>query len=94
MGRVALVTGSSRGIGRAIAERLGADGGSVVVNYPSDASAAADVVETIERAGGRAVAATADVADPTSCVRCSRWRKSGSAGSTPWSATSARRASP
>jgi len=64
MGRVALVTGSSRGIGRAIAERLGADGGSVVVNYRSDAGAAAGVVETIERAGGHAVAAAADVADP------------------------------
>ncbi|WP_062982337.1 glucose 1-dehydrogenase [Nocardia anaemiae] len=61
---VALVTGSSRGIGRAIAERLGADGAAVVVNYHSDRSAADQVVATIEASGGQAVAAQADVADP------------------------------
>lgn len=61
---VALVTGSSRGIGRAIAERLGADGAAVVVNYHSDRSAAEQVVAAIEASGGRAVAAQADVADP------------------------------
>ncbi|WP_040701547.1 glucose 1-dehydrogenase [Nocardia vinacea] len=61
---VALVTGSSRGIGRAIAERLGADGAAVVVNYHSDRSAAEQVVATIEAGGGQAVAAQADVADP------------------------------
>jgi 3-oxoacyl-[acyl-carrier protein] reductase len=62
--KVALITGSSRGIGKAIAERLGADGVSVVVNYRSDAESAAKVVAKIEAGGGRAVAAQADVADP------------------------------
>ncbi|WP_433761539.1 SDR family oxidoreductase [Nocardia sp. CA-135398] len=62
--QVALVTGSSRGIGRAIAERLGADGAAVVVNYHSDRSAAEQVVAAIETSGGQAVAAQADVADP------------------------------
>jgi 3-oxoacyl-[acyl-carrier protein] reductase len=61
--KVALVTGSSRGIGKAIAERLGADGISVVVTYRSDAEAAAKVVAKIEANGGRAVAAAADVTD-------------------------------
>lgn len=62
--KVALVTGSSRGIGRAIAERLGADGVSVVVTYRTDADAAAKAVAKIEANGGRAVAAAADVTDP------------------------------
>lgn len=61
--KVAIVTGSSRGIGQAIAERLGADGVSVVVNYRSDADAAAKVVAKIEANGGRAVAVAADVTD-------------------------------
>lgn len=61
---VALVTGSSRGIGRAIARRLGENGANVVVNYRSDAAAAAEVVDAVERKGGRAVAVQADVADP------------------------------
>jgi 3-oxoacyl-[acyl-carrier protein] reductase len=61
--KVAIVTGSSRGIGRAIAERLGANGASVIVNYRSDADAAAHVVATIEQSGGRAVAVRADVTD-------------------------------
>ncbi len=62
--RVALVTGGSRGIGRAIAIRLAADGHAVVVNYSANASAAADVVAQIESAGGRAMSAQADVSDP------------------------------
>jgi 3-oxoacyl-[acyl-carrier protein] reductase len=57
-----LVTGSSRGIGRGIAERLGSDGANVIVNYVSNAEAARGVVSTIERAGGRATAFQADVA--------------------------------
>lgn len=61
--KVALVTGSSRGLGRAVAERLGADGVSVVVNYKVNGDAAAKVVATIEANGGRAVAAQADVTD-------------------------------
>ncbi|ROS39330.1 3-oxoacyl-[acyl-carrier protein] reductase [Amycolatopsis thermoflava] len=66
--RVALVTGGSRGIGRGIAERLGAEGARVVVNYRTDADAAAKVVATIDNAGGQAVAVQADVADPAQVV--------------------------
>ncbi|MBH0780738.1 SDR family oxidoreductase [Nocardia sp. NEAU-351] len=62
---VAIVTGGSRGIGRAIAERLGADGATVVVNYRSDRASARRVVARIEETGGRAVAAEGDVTDAT-----------------------------
>jgi NAD(P)-dependent dehydrogenase (short-subunit alcohol dehydrogenase family) len=62
-GKIAIVTGSSRGIGRAIAERLGANGASVIVNYRSDGDAAEQVVARIEEGGGRAVAVRADVTD-------------------------------
>ncbi len=61
--RIAIVTGASRGIGAAIAERLGRDGFTVVVNYAGNAGAAEEVVRKIEAAGGRAVAAQADVGD-------------------------------
>jgi 3-oxoacyl-[acyl-carrier protein] reductase len=60
-GKVALVTGASRGIGRAIAERLGRDGAAVVVNYAGRAEQAREVVAAIEKAGGRALAVQADV---------------------------------
>jgi 3-oxoacyl-[acyl-carrier protein] reductase len=63
-GRVALVSGASRGIGRAIALELAAAGAAVGVGYRSDAAAAADVVGRIEAAGGRAVALAGDVAEP------------------------------
>jgi 3-oxoacyl-[acyl-carrier protein] reductase len=60
--RAAIVTGGSRGIGRAIALRLAADGFAVSVNYVSDAAAAQQVVSTITAAGGRAIALQGDVA--------------------------------
>jgi len=60
-GKVALVTGASRGIGRAIAERLAQDGASVVVNYANSAGEAEKVVAEIEAKGGSAVAIQADV---------------------------------
>ena len=61
-GQTCLVTGSSRGIGRAIAEEFGASGAEVVVNYRSSAEQARDVVESIEADGGDAVAVRGDVA--------------------------------
>lgn len=61
--RVAVVTGGSRGIGRAIATTLAARGFAVVVGYQGAAPAAAEVVHAVTSAGGRAIAAQADVAD-------------------------------
>lgn len=62
---VAIVTGSSRGIGAAIARALGTHGATVVVNYLQNHDAAQHVVEDIETRGGRAEAYAADVTDPT-----------------------------
>jgi len=62
-GRVALVTGASRGIGRAIALELARSGAVVTVNYHSRADAAAEVVSAIQALGGKAAALQADVAD-------------------------------
>ena len=63
MSHVALVTGGSRGIGKAIAMRLAGDGHSVAVNYTANASAADEVVDAITAAGGAAIAVQADVGD-------------------------------
>jgi len=60
-GRVAVVTGSSRGIGRAIAQKLASQGAKVVVNYNSSAEAAQEVVDQISAEGGEAIALQADV---------------------------------
>src|SRR6202047_2316605 len=62
-GKVAVVTGGSRGIGAAIAKRLATDGASVAITYTKGADAAAAVVKEIERAGGKAIAIQADAAD-------------------------------
>jgi 3-oxoacyl-[acyl-carrier protein] reductase len=62
--KVAVVTGASRGIGAAVAERLGHDGFVVVINYAGDARPAEALARKIETAGGRALTAKADVSDP------------------------------
>jgi 3-oxoacyl-[acyl-carrier protein] reductase len=69
MKKIAIVTGASRGIGRAVAKRLVQDGFGVVVNYLSNASEAEQVVSEIQRIGGNAIAVKADVANQADVER-------------------------
>lgn len=68
-GKTALVTGSSRGIGRAIAERLAANGAAVVINYTGSRQRAQESVKVVVAKGGKAVAIQADVSKPAEVQR-------------------------
>ncbi|MCP3799796.1 glucose 1-dehydrogenase [Allokutzneria sp. A3M-2-11 16] len=68
-GKIAVVTAASRGIGRAIALRLAADGASVVVNWHSNSAAAEEVVAAITEAGGTAIGVQADIGVPADVDR-------------------------
>lgn len=65
-GKCALVTGASRGIGRAIAVKLASEGAKVALNYAGNAAAAEEVKKEIEASGGQAITVQADVSDPAS----------------------------
>ena len=66
-GKVALITGSSRGIGAAIARAFASEGAAVAINYKTDSTAASDVVNNCERLGGVGQSFKADVTNPAEC---------------------------
>src|SRR5262249_62025471 len=68
-GKVAVVTGASKGIGAAIAQHLADEGAAVVVNYASSKQGADRVVAEITRKGGRAIAVQADLSEPADIKR-------------------------
>jgi 3-oxoacyl-[acyl-carrier protein] reductase len=88
-GRTALVTGGSRGIGRAVALALAAEGADVAVNYVASEGAARDVAESIRKMGRRALLARADVGDYPDTFRMAQDILRSSATSTSWSTTPA-----
>jgi 3-oxoacyl-[acyl-carrier protein] reductase len=79
-GKIALITGGSRGIGAAIARRLATDGASVAITYTKGADAAASVIKEIERGGGKAIAIQADAADADAVKAAVERRSRPSAG--------------
>jgi len=86
-GKTALVTGGSRGIGRAIVERLARDGASVVFSFAHHEGAADKVVAAVEAVGSRAWAIQADLAEREAATRCSTPPSTSSPDSTSWSTT-------
>lgn len=67
--KVAIVTGGSRGIGRAITLALAAEGASLVINYTSNAEAAHETLKAVEEAGGKGIVVQADVTKPSDCEK-------------------------
>ena len=90
-GKTALVTGASRGIGRAIAVELAREGAKVAVNYQSNDAKAQEVADEINKLGGVCLLAKANLADPKEARAWSSASPSSSPTSTSWSTT---RASP
>ena len=66
-GKVALITGSSRGIGAAIARAFASEGAAVAINYKTDLSAASHVIDECEKLGGIGLSFRADVTSPSEC---------------------------
>jgi 3-oxoacyl-[acyl-carrier protein] reductase len=89
LGKVALVTGGSRGIGAAIATRLAHEGSDVAFTFLRNTERADDVVEAIKQTGRRALAIRADSADEQAVIGRSTAPPPNSAGSTSWSTTRA-----
>ena len=86
-GKVAVVTGASKGIGAGIAKHLATEGAAVVVNYASSKDGADKVVDEISKRGGKAIAVQGNVAKKKDIERLFAEGKSHSARSTSWSTT-------